>query len=84
MMKTITFARFKRFLESVGLRHERGPSAHEYFTEPDGQALFVLPRYHPNQLVRPPHLVGARRLLIEKGYLEPEDFERFLDQRETA
>jgi hypothetical protein len=89
MTKTIAYARFKQLLESVGLRYERRPrgpgrsAAHVYY-EPDGQPLMSFPEYRSQQLVRPHHLVGARRLLIEKGYLEPEDFERFLDQRETA
>jgi hypothetical protein len=89
-MKTTTYARFKRLLESLGLRYERRPAAngksaaHIYY-EPDGQPLMIFPEYRPNQLVRPHHLVAMRRLLDEFGYMEREDFERFLEhQKETA
>jgi hypothetical protein len=89
MTKTTTYGRFKRLLESVGLRYERRPrshgksAAHVYY-EADGQPMMIFPEYRSNQPVRPHHLMAMRRLLVEKGYLQPEDFERFLEQRETA
>ena len=87
--ETTTYAHFKRFLESVGLRYERRPraagkfAAHIYY-EADGKPIMIFPEYRPNQAVRPHHLIAMRRLLVEKGYIEPEDFEQFLEQRETA
>jgi hypothetical protein len=88
-MKSITYARFKRLLESLGLRCERSPATddepagHVYY-EPNGQALMGFPDYRPNQLVRPHHLVAMRHLLDVFGYLDREDFEQFLEQKETA
>lgn len=84
MTRTTTFARLKKFVESLGLAHGRGPRGHEFFREPDGSVLLALPKYNANQLVRPAHLIGLRHLLIERGWAEPEAFEQLLDQKASA
>lgn len=84
MIRTTTFAKMRKFVESLGLDHGRGPEGHEYFREPDGTILLVLPKYSPNQVLRPAHLIGLRHLLIERGWTAPEVFERFLDQKASA
>jgi hypothetical protein len=84
MTKTTTYRRLKELLQSLGFVSQRTPRKGEYFTDPSGRPLLVFPAYRPNQLVRPRHLILTRRQLDENGYMERADFERFLDQRETA
>jgi hypothetical protein len=84
-----TYGRFRRFLEGLGLRYERQPraagrSAAHVYREPDGGALMIFPEYRSGETVRPHHLLAMRRLLVEKGYVAPEDFRQFLEQRESA
>lgn len=84
MTKTTTFAKLRKFVESLGLDHGRGPEGHEYFRQPNGKVLLVLPKYRSNQVVRPAHLIGLRHLLIEHGWVEPQAFDGFLDQKASA
>ena len=44
----------------------------------------VFPKYRSGDIVLPHHLQAMRRLVVEKGYVAPEDFVRFLEQRESA
>jgi hypothetical protein len=87
--ESTTYGRFRRFLEGLGLRYERRPKAagrpatHVYL-DPDGEPLMIFPEYRSGEIVRPHHLLAMRRLLVEKGYVAPEDFTRFLEQRESA
>ena len=52
--------------------------------EPNGEPLMIFPEYRSGDIVRPHHLLAMRRLLVEKGYMAPDDFARFLAQRESA
>lgn len=83
-MKTTPYGRLKRLLEALGLVPERVPGKGEYFSDASGRPLLVFPEYQPHDPVRPLHLVMTRRQLDENGYMESADFERFLEQRETA
>jgi hypothetical protein len=84
MIKTTTYGRLKELLESLGLVPLPLPKKGEYFTTPSGRTLLLFPEYQANDLVRPVDLVMTRRQLDENGYMERADFERFLEQRETA
>jgi hypothetical protein len=44
----------------------------------------IFPEYRSGEIVRPHHLLAMRRLLVERSYVVPEEFARFLKQFESA
>ena len=80
----VPFGRLKALLESLGFRHQREPKVEDAFLHPNG-LLLLYPAYRANQLLREHHLVATRRQLVDFGLVEnDEEFERLLDQKQTA
>lgn len=86
-MKThlkVPFARLKALLESLGFVYQREPKVQEAFRHPCG-LLLLYPIYRAQELLRDYHLVVTRRQLVEHGLVADEDeFERLLEQKQTA
>jgi hypothetical protein len=70
----ITFADLEKLLLKLGFVKLQNPKYH-IFEHPQENALVALPRYAPNDVVRPIHLVATRGTLEAYGLMSREVFE---------
>jgi hypothetical protein len=71
----ITYGELERLLRDWGFRLELAAPA-PVFRHEAQDALVALPPYRPDEPVAAFHLAGIRKLLTERGLVEPAAFDR--------
>ncbi len=80
MRKEVTFRDLERVLLTVGFVITHGPGPHKLYTHPSFDAKIVLPPHQAKETVRLANLVAVRRTLSENGVLDPDSFDRLLEE----
>jgi hypothetical protein len=80
MSHHITYERLERLLSDLGFVKRRLPERGLVFDHATSDTLLFLPDGRPGDLVRPAHLMAARRTLEERGLLTADAFENMLAQ----
>jgi hypothetical protein len=79
-----TFAALKEVLLGLGFEEQPSPRTCVVFKHADANALVVLRPYKADEVVDLAEIVGARRLLDEKGVIPREEFDELLRARSLA
>ncbi len=76
MNDTVTFAVFDKSLRRLGFTERKVPGSHMYYEHP-ASGTVVLARLHkPKDLVPWHTFASTRKILIERGVVTPEQFEK--------
>lgn len=76
----MTFADLERLLLKLGFIACQTVGNHQVFQHPASNTLIVLPRYEPQEFLRPVHLVSVRKILTENGLMTIAAFDGFLEK----
>lgn len=79
MSDKVSPARLHQLLDDLGFSRRRVPGSHFVFRHPPSDTLILLPEQE-NGFVPRTQVVAVRRMLIEKGLVEPDDFDRWVLQ----
>jgi hypothetical protein len=52
----------------------------EVFQHVESDTSIVLPHYELREILRPIHVVGTRKILVENGLMEPAAFDGYLEK----
>jgi len=75
--KTVPFAALRRFLESLGYRHDHVDKGEIFHQSHDREIYFR--RYGDRELVSPRDLAKTRSFLDDWGQLDAAEFDAFLE-----
>lgn len=81
---TITYGELDSLLGRLGFVPVSTSGPQKVFENPAFDALVVLPPAGADELVRPHHLVAVRKLLIEKGIIDEDAYDRLMAERLVA
>lgn len=73
----ITYRRMSNLLQSLGFEKQTGENF-VAFRHASHDAVIVLPVYDPATIVRPAHRLGIEKIIVGKGVLSEEEWERRL------
>ncbi len=76
--KDVRFADFECVLLRLGFQRKPAVGTQLFYEHTIPETWILLPRYAPDEKVRPLHLLAARRLIAERGLLEASDFDRLI------
>lgn len=79
MNRQITFNELRQLLTRLDFS-EVTQRTHVRFEHDASGAVVILRPYRSTEIVTPIHLAVVRRTLVEKGLIEAESFERFLQK----
>jgi hypothetical protein len=80
MANPVTYADLDRFLAEAGFRVTRPNQSTVLYKSQSTDVFFAFSPREPKQTVDPFHLWSVRKMLVERGIREEEDFERWLCQ----
>lgn len=78
MTETLPFAALDQFLQKLGFEKIVVPKSHIGYTHPESDAAFMFRLYKPNDPVASHNRASVRTLLIDRGLIEPEDWDELL------
>ncbi len=78
----IPYEELEHLLRQWGFEVERMPHQIVFHREQD-DTLVALPPYATHERIRDTHLVGIRKVLVERGIVLPEAFDRELETART-
>lgn len=78
MSNAVTYADLDRLLGDAGLVARRPNDSRLVYLLPPDDILLIFPFRLPDQIVDPFHLAASRRMLVDRGLVEDEDFECWL------
>jgi hypothetical protein len=81
MDSTITYGELDSLLGRLGFVPVSTSGPQKVFENPAFDALVVLPPAGADESVRPHHLVSVRKLVVEKGIVDSDTFERLIEGR---
>ena len=76
--RSVSFAEFKRFLQSIGFSDKRAEAAWIFHHATEG--LLVLRLYRPDETIDEGDLRSTRKFLDLRGLLEAKDFDAFVQE----
>jgi len=74
MYKNISYRTLATMLKTLGFKEKKVKGAHIIFSNPEFNALIILPYYTANRMITPPHFSMIKRTITEKGILSEEEF----------
>jgi predicted RNA binding protein YcfA (HicA-like mRNA interferase family) len=80
MLRGIIFSDLEKLLLKVGFTTLPTAGSHKVFKYPSSGVLVILPGYKKKAYVHPVHLVAVRQILIEKGLMDKNTFDSFLEK----
>jgi hypothetical protein len=83
-MISVTFNTFRRALLDLGLEMSEVPGPYYRFHHPGSGTVLLYRHYGDEERVNQGDIVGARRLLDERGVIAREELEELLRQRSLA
>lgn len=80
-MKTeaIVFSDLIKLLSRLGFT-QHSVENQDVFQHLESDTSIVLPHYELQDILRPIHVVGTRKILVEKGLMEPAAFDGYLEK----
>lgn len=78
--EAITFADLEKLLLRLGFVACETAGTQKVFRHLVSDTVLVFPAYQPQDLVRPIHLVGVRKMLVEKDLISQAAFEGALEK----
>jgi hypothetical protein len=80
MAVKLTFAELRQFLLGLGFQEDLAKQIYPRFRHRPSDTVFMFRPYKPTDRVNPGDLVAVRRFLDERGLMEADEFDRFLDK----
>jgi predicted RNA binding protein YcfA (HicA-like mRNA interferase family) len=81
MTRRLSYGDLTRTLKDLGFRQESTEGDHLLFRNEPFDATIVLPLENPSEELRRQHLIATRRLLVERGVVSQDAFDRLLSQQ---
>jgi predicted RNA binding protein YcfA (HicA-like mRNA interferase family) len=76
MNDTVTFALFDKFLHQLGFTECSVPGSHVYYEHPESGTVVMARLHNPKDLVPWHTFASTRKILIDRGVVTPEEFEK--------
>lgn len=74
----ITFSDLDQFVVRIGFVASQLSATHVVYRHPaDDRAVFLFPPRHPDDLTDPHHVGSVRHLLVQRGLIEEDAFDRW-------
>jgi hypothetical protein len=78
MNETLPFAALDEFLQKLGFEKIVVPKSHIGYRHADSDTIFMFRLYKPHDPVDRVNRASVRKLLLERGLIEPEDWDELL------
>jgi predicted RNA binding protein YcfA (HicA-like mRNA interferase family) len=80
VLDNIIFADLEKLLLRLGFVNCPSTGTQRVFQHADSETVIVLPAYETDELVRPIHLVGMRKILVENGLITSAAFDGYMEK----
>jgi len=81
--KQITYDDFDRLLLQAGYIHGYTRGAHKLYEHTSSGTILLFPTMPGSTIVSDAHLVAARKLSVERGVVEEDEFDRLLERHSS-
>jgi len=82
--KSVTFETLERALAELGFVRGYTTGRHKVFEHEESDTVFLFRESAPQDIVGAVQVLGTRRILIEKGLVDDDEFDRLLEQAQHA
>jgi predicted RNA binding protein YcfA (HicA-like mRNA interferase family) len=80
VLENIIFDDVEKLLLRLGFVNCSPTGRQRVFQHPGSETVIVLPAYEHGEMVRPIHLVGIRKMLVENGLITSAAFDGYMEK----